>query len=854
MAEPGRGRTSVVACTVVTRGRLPAARVLARSYLRHHPGHDVVVLVADAARFDDAPDHTVHGYDWLALDPERYFTMATCCTAEELTTAVTPLLVRQLLDRYDAVVALAPDGHVLAPFPEVAQSAVDTGIVLAPRMFASVPATKVGGFDPGFIAVGRPAKSFVDFWVARALADVLRPVPRTDTEVVERTWLDDVPALFQHEVLRDPASPVRFAHFPGYDPDQPWLLGTDRPPVLLSRYPAVRALSDAYRTELLAERDGVPEPYGFAALPDGTPITAPMRGLFRAALLAAERVDDEPNARADELPPHPFGPDTGTGLQRWLRSPSSPAQACAGFNRLTMWVWSGRVDLRSAFPHPLAQNADAYRQWCRTHGITDGPLPVWALPVTPRSPAPPVDEFGVNLAGYLTAELGLGEMGRILHSALLAADVPVVAVVEDHSLGTTVGTGLAAPETVGRPRFPVSVIAVNADYTELVLASHPEIGHRRHRIGLWAWELEDFPAAHRNAFGLVDEVWTISEFCRTSIAAHATVPVKVFPVPIADPGPPQRKPWRPGDPIQFLFAFDFNSTGQRKNPWGVVTAFQRAFPGRDDVRLVIKTINARQQYAAAERLRYLIGDDHRIELVERYLTAAELDDCYATSTAYVSLHRSEGFGLTVAEAMVRGLPAICTDYSATTEFVPPDAGWLIPHTMSEVGDGWPPYPPDGRWAEPDLAAATAAMRAVADDPVAAAGRGAMGRAHILRTRSMDVAATWVREQLTAAHRNWRDHKDGRFGPTDPLELAMALVHSGADPGAPSRIPFAPAMRRLVRRAINHYDAHQRKILGALADGVREARTRQDQRLDALSARLDSLERLEQRTPGDRARP
>jgi glycosyltransferase involved in cell wall biosynthesis len=320
----------------------------------------------------------------------------------------------------------------------------------------------------------------------------------------------------------------------------------------------------------------------------------------------------------------------------------------------------------------------------------------------------------------------------------------------------------------------LSILAVNADFTGLLLASHPAVGDGRYRIGFWAWELEEFPARFDVGFGLVDEVWANSEFARDAIAKRATVPVKAFPVPVPD----VRVPDRVDGPTTFLFAFDFNSTGQRKNPWGVVEAFRRAFAGRAEVRLIIKAINAHLHGAAAERLRYAVGADARIELLERFLDAEELSALYARCTAYVSLHRSEGFGLTVAEAMIRGIPVICTDYSATSEFVDPSVGWLIPHTMVEVGPGWPPYQADALWAEPDLDAAAAAMRAVADDPGEARRRGAAGRELLLRTRSVPAAAVWVREQLEAAYQVWQARQAGSTAAGD-MGLAKRLVRRAA---------------------------------------------------------------------------
>ncbi|MET0237555.1 MAG: glycosyltransferase [Kibdelosporangium sp.] len=739
MADSGQALSSTTAVTVIGRDRLPAARVLARTYRQHHPGHDFLTVVVDR----ETSDFPVLGRDWLATDRDEYLRLATRHPRRCLLGAVIPLVLRQILEQAEIAVYLDPETQVLAPFPEITQRAADQDIVLAPWSLAPLPqdgfepSEPESAFDPGFLAVGRGASAFLDFWAER-----------------EHQRFDLVPGLFRHEIVRDPglaagfwnlhergAEALRFIHFTGYDPRTPWLLNADcatRPRVRIAEDPRLRRLADAYRDLLLAE--GESEPYGLDEMPDGSALTEDMRELFREAWSA----DDKTGAR----PPHPFE-DEGP-FQRWLASPSSPAEQAAGLNRLAMRVWTSRPDLQMAFRRPANEDAAGFRQWCRTHGVAEGLLPDWALPGDPPAIRPPADEFGVNLAGYLTAELGLGEMGRIVHRIVRHAGIPVAAVVEEQSVPRT--TRIAKPETVGAARFPVSILAVNSDFTQLLLDSYPDLGHQRYKIGLWAWELEEFPPSMRPGFALVDEIWTVSEFCRRAIEPHSPVPVKVIPVPVLDPGRVDRGP---ADHTRFLFAFDFNSTGQRKNPWGLVTAFQRAFPGRDDVRLVIKAANGRTNAAAMQRLKYVIGDDDRVELMERYLSVEELNDLYANSDAYVSLHRSEGFGLTVAEAMIRGMAVIGTDYSSTTEFVDSTVGWPIPSRPTEVGPGWPPYQAEARWADPDLDEAAKAMRAIADDPAEAARRGAAARAHLLQSRSIDTAARWMRVQLEEAYQVWR---------------------------------------------------------------------------------------------------
>jgi len=888
-AEDHDTTVQVTACTVVARNYVPAARVLARSYRRQHPDHEFVIAVIDADVAGPGPDLTevteahIIGPSEFGIAEQDYLRMATAYDVTELATAVKPYVLRELRRTgRDVVIYLDPDITVYRPMPEVAELAREHQLVLTPHFTEPLPRDGLepgeavimgtGVFNLGFLATGPGSEEFLDFWAERLRHDAI--VAPEEQLFTDQRWVDQVPALFEHTVLRDPGfnvaywnlherpltktadgtvtaggSPLRFFHFSGYRPERPWLLTLHcarKPRVLLSEHPVLRELCDAYGAAL--REAGYAEtlesiPYGFNKFPDGTPLTKSMRRVFRAGWVAAEGPDvNLPSPRLrPEIPPHAFGPDGGSALREWLTSPEDQAQAAAGLHRLAMAAWHSRVDLQLAFPKPTGQDAEAFRHWCAGSGVSEGLLPEWAVPGEPGPKTSPEDTFGVNLAGYLTAELGLGEMGRIVHKAIAQAGIDVVSVVEERSLSNR--TGVQHDGTVGRPRFPVTVLAVNADQTPVILANYPELAHERYTIGLWAWELEDFPAWQHNAFDLVDEVWTVSDFCREAIAAAATVPVKTIPVPVRDPGEPARRERRAGDVVRFLFAFDFNSVGERKNPWGLVKAFQRAFPGRDDVRLTIKAINGDKNPHNAERLRVLAAGDERIELVERYLSVAELDELYRSADCYVSLHRSEGFGLTVAEAMARALPVISTDYSSTTEFFDETTGWPIPYRLVPVGEGNFPYHADAVWADPDLEAAAAAMREVADNPEEAARRGRAAREHILRTRTMKAASEWMATQLRQAYDKWQARRAAAAAqaapvdPLDPLRAARGKVDQAPNPNTPSRLPGAPAMRKAVLRALDHYDVHQRGVHAALAEGVEQSNALLLARIESLEARL-----------------
>lgn len=880
MRDPGAAGTAVTACTIVARNYLPAARVLAGSYLEYHPEHHFVVAVIDAADTDlgeQAAGYTVVGPESLAIEGEDYLRMATAYTLTELATAVKPFLLLGLRSSADIVVYLDPDVRVYAPMPELPELAYRHQLVLVPHVLEPIPRDGhepdeavimgTGIFNLGFLATGPGSEGFLKFWAQRLRQDALVAPDRQ--LFTDQRWVDQVPALFEHHVLRDPGFDVaywnvherpldrasdgtltaggarlRFFHFSGYRPAKPWLLTyhwARDPRVLLSEHPTLRAVCDEYADALHRSGYGsvlADVGYRYATLADGTALTPVMRRLFREQWVAAEHPTERHGCGTrPSVPPHAFAGDGGAAFAGWLASPGTMSQSAAGLNRLLMRLWDLRTDLRMAFPDPCGADQDGFRGWCRRWGAAEYELPAWALPAKEQPPpvAPPSTAFGVNLLGYLTAELGHGEMSRIVHDAIAAAGVPLASVVEGEALSNR--TGLAVPDSVSEPRFGVSLLCVNADQTALILRRHHGAATGRYRIGLWAWELEEFPEWQHPAFDLVDEVWTVSDFCSRALAAHSPVPVRTFPVPVRDPGVTNHGR-QPGEPVRFLFAFDFNSVAERKNPFGLVSAFRNAFDGRDDARLTIKAINGSYHPDAAERLRYAVAGDDRIELLEHYLTASELHELYARADCYVSLHRGEGFGLTIAEAMARGLPVIATDYSGSTEFFDARAGWPVPYRMKRVGAGCYPYQEDAIWADPDLDAAARAMLEVADDPTEAGRRGAAGRERILARRTQQAAAEWLDERLRDAHAQWSARRvESAQPPDDPMRPAReadAALNSRADPGDSARNPLAPAARKLVMRALDHYDVHQRGMLAAVKHGT-------DEVLETLLARIESLE-------------
>ena len=200
----------------------------------------------------------------------------------------------------------------------------------------------------------------------------------------------------------------------------------------------------------------------------------------------------------------------------------------------------------------------------------------------------------------------------------------------------------------------------------------------------------------------------------------------------------------------FLFAFDYLSVLKRKNPIGLIEAFCKAFEPGEGPTLVIKSINGERCLSDRERVRFAASARPDIVLIEDYLSVDQTRALTALSDCYVSLHRSEGLGLTMAEAMSLGKPVIATGYSGNLDFMDERTTWLVPYELVPVGKGAAPYSPTANWAEPDLDTAARYMREIFDDPETAAERGKEAQRQVLDGRSLRHTSLYVGSRVKVA--------------------------------------------------------------------------------------------------------
>lgn len=355
----------------------------------------------------------------------------------------------------------------------------------------------------------------------------------------------------------------------------------------------------------------------------------------------------------------------------------------------------------------------------------------------------------INLLGHFKYESGLQEEA-LRHAAALERagysvglrDIPI-AFPRDPS----------GPERfLALERGPITLVKAGASepLDELYERAglHPRPGV--HRIACWSWELEEWPRRTAENSNLVDEVWTPSTFC--SEAARRSMSGKpVFTMtpavslPRFDPKP-RSAFGLPDHRFLVLFAFDMASGMQRKNPLGLIEAFRLAFRPHERVHLAIKVTRGGRhpaEFAALHRAAAAAG----VTILDAELPRSDVAALLACCDAYASLHRSEGFGFTMAEAMLLGKPTLATGYSGNLDFMTPDNSYLVKWSPTRIENDIPPYPKGSVWAEPDLADAARQIRRIFDNREEAAAIAAQGKADAERILSEDASAARMLNRL-----------------------------------------------------------------------------------------------------------
>ena len=386
--------------------------------------------------------------------------------------------------------------------------------------------------------------------------------------------------------------------------------------------------------------------------------------------------------------------------------------------------------------------------------------------------------------------------------------------VDGATIKTTEFDDLHSDEELGFNLVAVNAPELPALYDEL----GPAFFEDRYTIGVWAWETDLVPHGWNDAFRLVDEIWTYSRYVAEILGPVAPCPVVRVPLPIVDPpAEPAPLSLELPDAFKFLFTFDFFSTVQRKNPVGLVDAFKLAFAEGEGPQLILKSFNGDFKPERLAEIRDHADGRTDIHIVDVFLPEAERSALMAACDCYVSLHRSEGFGLTLGEAMAMGKPVVATGYSGNLDFMTPENSYLVSHGLTEVGPDGENYPAAGQWADPDLDHAARLLREVWEDQRGAAERGARAQRDVAEGFSLSAVGDIALDRLKRLH-GLKRHASrlavaGGAIPSGPQGTWVDTVNQklSYDPLANAGAGPQGIARRAVLRGIRPYSYHQDEL-------------------------------------------
>jgi glycosyltransferase involved in cell wall biosynthesis len=408
-------------------------------------------------------------------------------------------------------------------------------------------------------------------------------------------------------------------------------------------------------------------------------------------------------------------------------------------------IWDERPELSSAFDRYDFEGVRGMVHWWNNAGRHEYPLLRHALIDPETNPDGTVTHFvtqpdlatraypfGVNIIGFPQGVLGLAEDARMMGHAMQLASVPRAFINAPIAGPAKVDTTVTRLLTLD-PKYRVSVFCLPPpEMMRLSLEGGRRlIDSKTYKVGAWPWELPQWPTAFSRVHQFVDEIWAQSRFVQTAFSKLGDTPVHHMPMAVDIPAPTQRVRDRFGLPENdylFYLMFDGNSWLTRKNPLAGVQAFQQAFDASvGGVGLVIKGMNIRESDPIWKQIREIAARDLRIHIVSEKLSRQDSINFMASLDAYISLHRSEGFGRVIAEAMLLGQPVVVTNFSGNVDYCDAETAFLVDGELVPLRAGDYLFHEGQYWCDPDVAQAAQQIQRVFEDVdtrtlIAAAGQ------------------------------------------------------------------------------------------------------------------------------------
>ncbi|MGY8605929.1 glycosyltransferase [Gluconobacter cerinus] len=752
---PGR----VALFTICSNNYMPAARVLMDSVSKLHPEFDLFIGLADKiVDWDGLYNGPASIIEAHTLDIPDFNTFAFQYDIMEFNTAIKPFLMEHLLadQGFDRVFYFDPDILLLNRL-DLLLTHFDDGasFLLTPHLHRpaegdsdpnDITIMRAGVYNLGFLGASRSTETLdvIRWWMRRLHRTCINA--QEQGIFVDQKFMDLVPCFAPNtHIIHNPGmnlaywnlaqvtfrqhdnawtaneDPLVFFHFSGFDPRHPECLSKHSRHFRTNIAPALRNLLNRYSELLFSAGYGtIPAAlYAYGFFTSGTRIPEHVRRMFR------EYTPDWPS--------NPF-----ETYEAYLHQPApkgSLDKKNLVFTNFQHYLWNFFDNQRLNLDPERADHLTSLTHWyIQNAGSEQGLDHRLIEPVACRFGrvrlAQPLKAFrkstdraDISVVGYLQTTSGVGTVARhtlqnLAKSTLAVEGVDVAfGVVSDRSDKS------CAHLLNSRVRGRIQLYAnINADQLPAVLKHLQSITDPGYKISMPAWELEEFPTEWLSAFDGVDEIWAQTRWIQRMLAGRLDKPVIYMPVALTLDLPVAQPREHFGlleDKFLFYFSFDFLSFIERKNPEGIVAAFRHMRKQHESTlhsALVIKTMNGDLAKDREDTFLELIGNDPDIIVIKGVLSRPDTLSLMTCCDCVVSLHRCEGLGLVVAEAMALGLPVIATDYAATTDLLSPATGYPVGYRLVPVKKGEYPFGEGQRWAEPDIRHAAWLMRHVMNNP------------------------------------------------------------------------------------------------------------------------------------------
>ncbi|NMP27993.1 glycosyltransferase family 4 protein [Rahnella sp. SAP-1] len=425
-------------------------------------------------------------------------------------------------------------------------------------------------------------------------------------------------------------------------------------------------------------------------------------------------------------------------------------------------IFESRKDLQAIFKNEDVVNYKELVAWWNMHGrfeysiLGNALLEITAennvdITLSTISHKP----LGINIVGFPQGTLGLGEDARLAGQ-----------VIESLGLdGVYINAPIPGPAKTVMPEGKLPIVK-NCRFSTTLFCLPPTemirlaieggqhlIDNDEYKIGAWPWELPHWPASFARVRDFVDEIWAQSEYVKDCFLKEGHTPVHKMPMAVTIPQPDADLREQLGitdNSFVYYLMFDGNSWLSRKNPIAGVLAFQQAFAASSEyqnVRLLIKAMNINANDPMWQKIVHMANQDSRIIIITERMDRQTLINMMNACDCYISLHRSEGFGRVIAEAMLLGQPVVATNFSGNVDFCKKDTAFLVDGDLLPLQQGDYIFFEGQYWCDPDIDTAAMQLLKIYEDNSLRQEVALSGQSLIQRNYSVSAVAAFYSERF-----------------------------------------------------------------------------------------------------------